>query len=176
MRNTNTNRQQGFSLVELLIVIVIVAIGIAFLGPRIAKSFGGSEANDEVQNLQTILGTVRELKGPSGYGAAGTSLVAALNSKNAIPGAWTYDGTNLTNQWGGAVTIESTGTAVEITSASVPAPACNTLAVRLSAGQSVRTTTIGSGSAITGEVTAAAAATACGDPDETVDMTWTTAS
>lgn len=169
------NKQRGFSLIELLIVIVIAGIAIAVLGPRIAKSFGGSEANDELQNIQAILGSARELKGPTGYGANGTSLVEALNSKNAIPGSWTYSGGVLRNVWGGTVTITANNSGgFTITSAEVPAPACNSLAVRLSAGQTVRSTTIGSGPAITGPVTAAQAATGCGDPDDTVTMTWAT--
>ena len=172
---SKARRSGGFTLVEIIIVVVIIAIIAALAGPRIIKAFGGSDANDELQNMQQLFGNLKELKGRTGYGANGTSLVAQLASKGALPGAWVYDGTSLTNRWGGAITITSTGPAVQVTSANIPAPACNTLSTRLG-GQGVRTTSINGGTAITGEVTSAAASAACGDEDDVAALSWTTSS
>lgn len=179
MRTTHASRQGGFSLIEVLIVVAIAAVAIAFIAPRITKGFAGSQANDEVQNVQSVLGVLRELKGQNGYGAS-ANLVPALHSKDALPGAWTVTGsppTEVTNPWGGAVTIAATasGAAVVITSAAVPAAACNTLVARMLSAGSIRTTTVG-GNAVASGATPTQIATACGAGEDVRTIVWTTAS
>lgn len=157
---TYSKASAGFSLIELVIVVVIIAILIAGLFGRALFGRTSASAQGEVQDITQIMGAVQGYKSQGGYGASGTNLVPVLIAGGAIPSDWNGAGTTITNSFGGAVTVASNGGGFTVTTGSLPQAACVTLAQNI-AKQGVVSTTINGGSAITGTVPAATAATQC---------------
>jgi type II secretory pathway pseudopilin PulG len=171
VRGTISNRkdQLGFGALEVMIALVIGAIvilGAVFWYPKLMNS---SNNGDELQNVSTLVSNTRQLKTASGYGATGTNLVPTLITAGGIPDGMQKTATTVFNAWDGAVTIASTGTGFSLTYAGVPAENCVFLATK-GAGSSSLSTKLNSGSAITGEVTAAAASAGCSTA--TNSITW----
>lgn len=115
------SKQQGFTLVELLLVLGVLAL-IAITAFIIYPSVqAGTQANSEAANVTTITASVKNL-----FGSAGNySGLAAAGSFNGCP-AFLYPSDMLqgvdpatvtsaaactpTNVWGGSVTLASGGT------------------------------------------------------------------
>ena len=80
MRNRTTNRRSGFTLVEVLIVVVILGILAATVLPQFTSSSEDAKESAMIQNLQTVRGQIElyRLQHNSTIPAAGTTLEAAF--------------------------------------------------------------------------------------------------
>jgi prepilin-type N-terminal cleavage/methylation domain-containing protein len=164
MRNPNrfTRRNTvGFTLMEVLIVLIIGGVIAVLVLPRIGKLFGRSEVTFESQNVADLIGNIKGLRANGGYGAAGTNLIPQLIVNDGLPDSLTNSAGVVTNSWGGAVTATSTGIGFALTyAAPMPQAACASLATKHSNSQ-VNSTKINGAAAIVGPVTQAQAAADC---------------
>lgn len=152
---------KGFTVMEVLIVLLIAAFIIALVGPRIVKLFGRSEVTFETQNIADLTANTKGLRDRGSYGAAGTDLVPSLIANDGLPESLTNTAGVITNSWGGKVTVVSTGIGFTLTyTAPMPQAACITLATKLS-NSAINTTKINAAAAITGPVTQAQATADC---------------
>ena len=170
-------KQAGFSLIEIMVVLVIAGLILAGVAWGINKSFNSNDIKDTNTALTSVMSSIPELRTTTGYGADGTSLTPALVAQNSVPSVWPNTGTQaaptIKNAWNGNVTVLSRVDHAELTLTAVPKEACNKLTTKISSGSNFRTTKIGTNPAITGPVTAAQAAAQCVD-DNTIS--WTTTS
>ena len=161
--NFQRQKQGGFLSIEAIGVVLLIVAGLAIAASRMGMLSGGSEASEEVSNIQTLYSNVKALKGNGGYGAAGTDLVAQLSATGGIPKNMSLVSGKIYNAFGGQVSILSTGVGFSVTTANVPTSVCNKAVTSISRGGAFASTTIGSNAAIVGEVTAATAASQCTD-------------
>lgn len=169
-RGFATNQIGALNAVETAMVLVV---GVLAIGAAVAwgpKLFNGNTDGIEIQNVAHLLTATSSLRTQSGYGSSGTNLNAALIAADEVPSTMTISGTNITNAFGGAVTVSSTGTGFTISYAGVPKSNCIALATKVASSVNY-TTKIGSGTAITGEVTNANAVAGCTGTANTI--TWT---
>ncbi|WP_350337589.1 type 4 pilus major pilin [Pseudomonas aeruginosa] len=120
--------------------------------------------------MSVIAANARALKTSSGYGSSGTNLIPSLIAINGVPKNMSVSSGVVYNVYGGSVTVSSTGMGFSITTSKLPQDACITLATKI-AKNTFEQTKINSGSAITGEVTTAAATQACSSDSNSI--TWT---
>ncbi|EPQ5199368.1 type 4 pilus major pilin, partial [Pseudomonas aeruginosa] len=106
----------------------------------------------------------------SGYGSSGTNLIPSLIAINGVPKNMSVSSGVVYNVYGGSVTVSSTGMGFSITTSKLPKDACITLGTKI-AKNTFEQTKINSGTAITGEVTTAAATQACSSDSNSI--TWT---
>lgn len=161
--------QAGITMIEVMIVVVIVLV---FVVAAVALGRDGtrsSKTSSEVTGLSTLFSRVPNLRSNSGYGPNGADLVPGLRLHKMIPVQFTDSGSGLTNQFGGAVQVTSTGLGYVLRDAGLPPEACAAAAMRLS-GSTV-TTSINGGAAVAGEVTNAVAATQCNSASNTIAFT-----
>jgi len=153
------SRQGGYSLVELGIVLLIIAVILAVV---IGKSyFAKSTANAQTEQstLVQIIGATPNFKGsygtPGSYGAAGTNLVGSLVTGKVIPPNYSTTATTITNSWGGAITLVSTGPGFTLTDAGLPDDICLSIvsAINNSGGNNGSITTKINGAAFTNATT-----------------------
>ncbi|PAU63309.1 pilus assembly protein PilX [Pseudomonas sp. PIC25] len=173
MQRQHPHTQHGFISIEMMIGLIIIAIGIGLAVSRGAGLFGSSNISEEQSNLATLTTNTRALKGSNGYGTSGTNLVPSLIAVNGVPKNMSVVSGVLYNVYGGSVTVVSTGMGFTITSSSLPKDACIALATR-AAKNEYEQTKINSGSAVSGEVTTVSATTACSSSANTI--TWTISS
>ncbi len=131
MKSFNTRRQQGFSLIEILLVIGIIAV-LALAAFLIFPSVQASQrANAEQNNIMTIAAGVKQMFNGK---YTNISTLNVVQGKLAPANMVDTAGTALVSAWGGAVTVaESAGSGVAgsrftITYAEVPAAVCLKLA------------------------------------------------
>jgi type II secretory pathway pseudopilin PulG len=122
-------RQRGASLLEGLAYLGIAAIVILGAVSLLSGAFGNAQANQANQEIVSLRTAARKLFAsqtyPGGNGVLGQNLVTA----RAVPGTLTINGINMTNAWGGAVTVTGNGGAgganqFTIAYASVPEDVC----------------------------------------------------
>lgn len=98
---------KGFSLVELIIVIAIMAILAGALAPALIKYIAKSRRSTDVSNAQTIATAVTNaLSVETAYDAvpsAGGSFDVSNNVKSSQVTAWTSFGVEVSSQLGSAV-------------------------------------------------------------------------
>lgn len=153
--------QSGFTIIEVLVVL-IVGLGIlAMSSGKIEMLFSGSDLGEEASNINTLIPNIRSLKSSSGYGAAGTDLTTQLVGIDGIPKNVTILTNVMYNNWNGAIVPASTGTGYTITDNSIPMPACIKLATKTSKSGAFASIKINANAAIVGEVTSATATTQC---------------
>ncbi len=122
------SRQAGYSLVELGIVLLIIAVILAVV---IGKSYfakSAANAQTEQATLVQVIAATPNFKGstgtPGSYGAAGANLVGALITAKVIPPSYSTTATTITNSWGGAITLVSTGPGFTLTDNALPDDIC----------------------------------------------------
>jgi type II secretory pathway pseudopilin PulG len=153
-------KQEGFGALEVMIALMVsalVIIGAVLWYPKLVYNRNNS---NELENLSSLTTNTRQLKTSSGYGASGANLVPALIASGGVPDGMQQSGGAVFNVWGGGVTAVSTGTGYTITYAGMPIRNCIFLATN-GASSSAITTSLNGGTAITGEVTSAAATAGC---------------
>lgn len=96
------NKQQGFTLIELMIVLGIAALIVAGVITMYLKSSSSQKVNDETTNLNTIVSGVRNLYSTSSN-YVGLTTAVVVNAK--IPPAKLVNGTTINNAFGGQVNI-----------------------------------------------------------------------
>lgn len=152
--------QRGMGIIEMLIIIfisiLILAGGMAWWTSLTTKQTNQAE----LENVSSLMASVRMLKTASGYGSSGTDLIPVLINGAGVPGSMQKTSSAVYNSWGGAVTATSTGIGYTLTYAAVPAASCVFLASK-AASDSTQSLSINGGTAVTGEITAATANTSC---------------
>jgi prepilin-type N-terminal cleavage/methylation domain-containing protein len=158
--NQPGRRQKGFTLLELLATIVLIAIFGAIVLGRINGGRADGRAQGEADIVVDMFNAMTGLKAGGSYGATGTDLSGALIAKQKIPSAYNATVGAVTNQYGGAVSLVSSGTTVKLTENGYPPEACVAVAQKVSTLGSATLTVNGSnlGSAVVG---GSAAANAC---------------
>lgn len=106
-RLSPASKSKGFTLLELLLVVAIVAIALAVLFFLFNKVQSKSTAQTEAQNLVTMAADVKGLFSPQGNF---TGINDQVLVQNNVPPTGMVAGTNIVNGWGGAVTVTPTGT------------------------------------------------------------------
>ncbi len=115
---------RGFTLVELLIVLGIAAI---ILMGAIGLYDANKQATDsqaEIRNMQTLVTKARQLyNGRSDYANISTKL---LVDAGGLPSSMSWDGTDLTNSWGGLTSVAGSATAglFDVSYTKVPVKNC----------------------------------------------------
>mgnify|MGYP006176810427 CR=1 FL=1 len=166
-------KQNGATTMEVLFFLIVAALvlyGVVQMG---FKLFGKQTNNTEQSNVAELIINTRALKSSQGYGASGTNIVPQLIATDGIPNGLTVVSNVAYNAWNGVVSVASAGVAFTITYQSVPKDACVALATKVAKNQAF-STRINSGTALTGEVTAAIATTSCSGTSNTV--AWTVSS
>lgn len=167
-----SRKQKGFTLIEIMVAVAIIAIGLSALAWAINKAFSGNDIKDESAAITKLMAAVPDLRTTSGYGASGSNLVPALIAQNEIPTTWPVVAGVPQNSWGGTIAVTSNVSNVRISSSGMSQEACNKLAVKLSRGANFQTTKINASTDIPGEVTPAQAQAQCVAGTNTI--VWTT--
>jgi len=147
----NRNTSKGFSLIELLLVLGVLAILLVAAFVVYPQVRDRNQANTEVSNLTTIKAGINNLYAAKGGNYAGLSTPIA-NQARIFPqnmnGGSYAPGASVQTAWGGAVTVTpATGTAPReftIAYASVPEGVC--LGLVSGAAGNFKDVTVGGGS------------------------------
>lgn len=156
-----SQNQHGAGAIELLVFlfvsILVVVAGVAWWNSLTSRA----NNQGELENIASLMTSVRSLKTASGYGPTGGNLVPVLTNGGGIPETMQLSGTSVFNVWGGAVTVASTGTGYTLTYAGVPAAACIFLAAKAPNSGGLSSLKINGGQALVGEVSAVNASAGC---------------
>ena len=121
--------QKGFTLVELGIVVVVAAVILSVVLPKVGEVFGGAKTNGELQELPDVIAKIQKIysNAPS-YAGATLQTVADMG---AFPASRIVvaNPASVTNRWGGAVTlavstITTANDTVNLSHTNIPAQAC----------------------------------------------------
>jgi type II secretory pathway pseudopilin PulG len=172
------NQQRGAISLEMIIVIalLIVLFGWAVSRSDMMQSRAGTLTS--ASNIVTLGQNVRSLlKDSTGYGASGTDLVPALITNNGVPKNITIaGGTALVNDYGGPITIVSTGSGFIATDTSLPPDICIQDAMKVSKSGTYTSISINGGAATGGEITSAMAGASCTLAGQSNSISYTSAS
>ena len=125
--------QKGFSLVEIMLVLGLVAVFIGVVFMTYSKVKSNSDVNTEVQNITAIQGGIHRLyASQSNFTGLSNAVIIAAN----IPANTTFTpgSTTITNRWGGSVVAAPSAapaTTYTITTDTVPQTECTDLASEL---------------------------------------------
>lgn len=165
-----SSKQKGMSTIEILFVLIVITIALAFAVQKGYSLFARQTNNTEQTNVAELIMNTRSLKSSQGYGTTGTNLVPQLVATKGIPSGLTVASNVPYNSWNGAVTVVSAGVSFTITYQDVPQDACVTLATKVAKAEGF-TTRINSGTATSGEITPAVATAGCSSDSNTI--AWT---
>jgi Tfp pilus assembly protein FimT len=160
-RKRQIKAQQGFTALEVLLVMVVAIIIVVIAADRGSKLKGNNDTTTEVSNIATLANNTRALKTSIGYGASTTSLVGSLVAIGGVPSNMAITGSDINNSWGGKVPIASTGTGFTITYNSVPKSNCIIMASQLSQGGMFSKIQVNSATEVSGAYSSAQATTDC---------------
>jgi len=169
-KRLNKPSQEGFTIIELLIVIAVGVLILAGVATLIQKAFAGSNLTKETQNINLIMTEMRSIRSAAGYGAKDANLVPLMISLELAP-AGLVSGNALMNSWNGSVKVKSTVTSFAIEYEKVPKEDCAKLATNLSQAGTFVSIAVG-GTTKVGPISAAEAETLCTDKNEN-KMTFT---
>ena len=172
MTNLKT-KQNGFTALEMIAVLLVAALIIGGAAAGIATLLQKQKNSADLQNHVALLSNARMLKGPNGYGSSGTDLTASVIATDGVPGTMSVVSGVIYNVYGGAVSIDSTGIGMTMTTEDVPPAACVELARLVGRGDGIQTAVNG-GTAVDGAFDAPTATTQCSSDDN--DLTWDVAS
>jgi prepilin-type N-terminal cleavage/methylation domain-containing protein len=141
MKSFNSiNRNKGFTLIEILLVIgiiAILAIAAFVIFPQVQAS---SRANNEQNNIATIAAGVKNLYGSAGKydGVTNDVINVARIFPASMNGGSNATGVSIKSSWDGAVSVLPVGAAApyknfSITYSAVPAAVCTKLVPAIAA-------------------------------------------
>ena len=121
----NTNKQKGFSLLELLLVVAVGAI-LILAGLAIYRNVTNQTQVNEASRLVNVLKQESQKlwQGEGTYGAAGDDMNETLINANAVPNRYVTGANTINSPFDTAVNVTSAGTTFTITVAAVPQGAC----------------------------------------------------
>lgn len=127
MRTLSRRNQRGFTLVELMIASVIIAIGIALVYAGVKTYMAKDRANTEGKELTPIFTNI-QAKYSQRANYSGVTCAGLINL-GVFPDVRQATATTLTNRWGGSITcsvgtITSTNDVVNLTYTNVPEAEC----------------------------------------------------
>jgi len=166
--------QRGFTALELIVVLIVGLGVIAVVASKFDMLFGGSNVNEEVSDIGTLLANTKGLKTVSGYGVSGTNLIPQLIAAGGIPKNMSIVSGVLYNTWGGTVAVTSTGPGFSIGYTGTPEEACVKLSTKANKGGTFASVKVNSAASVSGEYTSAQATTDCSSPTAN-SITWTSA-
>lgn len=149
-RNTRKNKvgiirkqQGGFTLLELMIAAVLLALGIAGIYKGVTDYMSNDRANREMKELPTIITAIQQKYAQRQNYAGATT--AGLINLGVFPQSW-VSGATLQNRWGGTVTVGtatlvSANDALTLTFTQMPQAECADVIPGIE--QSVRVVTVG---------------------------------
>lgn len=161
---------RGFLSIEAMVVLVIVLGLMSLAASKMGLLGSNSDVVEEMSNIQSLYTAVRNMRGASGYGAAG-SISATLVSLGTYPKNMTVAANVFYNKWGGEVAVASTGAGFTITTKSIPKSECVAVASKLSRAGTFASTKINDSAASTTEITPATAVTQCNVDTNTILFT-----
>lgn len=170
MKFNMKRKQAGATILEAIAYLGIAAVVIIGALSLFGSGLSGADTNKAMEELTGIRsGTKSFFTGQAGYGTSGTLLNGALITAKVIPGTMSVSGTNITNAWGGAVNVTSTGTAFTIQTDLVPQDVC--AKITSAAGGSGWMGISVNGAAMTMPTTSTSAAAACNAATNTIIFT-----
>lgn len=90
-----TKNNKGFSLIELIIVIAIMAVLVAIIAPNLTKYLGSSKKNTDKKNADEIASQIQtcitDYETDNGYLLNGSSMTIQWSSTGASSGNVTFD-------------------------------------------------------------------------------------
>lgn len=130
------SKQTGFTLIEILVVLVIGIIIIAAAAASFGKTFSSNDVATEARNITEVIANARTLKEASGYP---TDLVPSLKATGGLPSSYSVGAAGaVSHTWGGAVTVPGSGRTYSVNYAAVPADACVKLAPKVAGTGAVK--------------------------------------
>lgn len=137
---------RGFTLIEIMVVLVIGIIVIAVAAAGIGRAFSSNEATTETRNINDLMANIQTLKGQDGYTSVDMPLLARVDG---IPPSLTNSdtGTDVRNSWNGTVSVEGDENTFTISYTGVPEAACIQVAAKIAEAGALRVER--SGSAVT---------------------------
>ncbi|WP_175885593.1 type 4 pilus major pilin [Burkholderia sp. BCC0044] len=125
------SRQQGFTLIEALVVMIVGIVILAASAAGIGKLLRNSEISTEASNITLMRDNLKDLRNGKDY-FTGIKNSLAIRYK-AIPANMSWSGEKIVNAWGGDVNIGSTdgGKVFFIDYYNVPTEACQMLVLKL---------------------------------------------
>jgi len=129
-RSLKTRQQGGFTLVELMIAAVIIAIGIAVVYSGVKAYMAKDRANTEAKELPPIFTNIQaKFAQRANYSGA---TCAGLINLGVFPAVRIATPTTLSNRWGGAITcsvgtVTATNDVVNLSYTMVPEAECKDL-------------------------------------------------
>lgn len=168
LENTvNLRKQHGASLLEGIAYLGIAALVVLGAVSLLTGASASAKANQTQEELISIRTAVKKLYSGQSY-PVNTSLTGTLTSAKAIPSTLQVSGTNITNSWGGAVTVNgTTATTFTIVYNNIPQDVCVNALSGLSGWVSVAQ---GATTVSTMPLTAANASTLCSGANNNVSL------
>lgn len=145
--------------------ITIILIGLVLAA--VAVAYFKLNSTNEVTLLTTVISETRNLRNSDGYGTA--DYVPALVAGGSIARNYNVTNGKIYNKAGGLVAVNGNGLGFTVVDNALPQRDC--VKVAQSIGTADMASTQVNSTTITGEVTAADAATACVDGDNTLTFT-----
>ncbi|AMR78618.1 type 4 pilus major pilin [Cupriavidus nantongensis] len=137
------NNQGGFTLVEMLIAAVLLALAIAGIYKGVADYLANDRANRELKELPAVIAAIQQKFAQRQSYAGATT--AGLVNLGVFPESWVI-GNTVQNRWGGTVTVATTtlvsaNDGLTLTFTQVPRAECTDVVPGME--QSVRAVTVG---------------------------------
>lgn len=142
--------------------IMIVLIGLVVAAAAVA--YWAINSTSEVTLLTTVMNETRNMRSSNGYGT--DDYTAALIKSDRISKSYTINNSQIYNKSGGVLSIKGNGVGFTVIDPQLPQRDCMTVAKSIGTAD-LKSTKINN-TTFTGEVTAANAATACVDGDNTL--------
>lgn len=162
-------KERGFTLMETLLVIAIVAVVIAGAFALYNVAMSDSDVNQSVSEVQSISTRIQKAYNVSGSPYSSLTTQAGINIGVFPEGM--IRGTTVYNTWNGMVTLTGTATTFTITYTNVPQSSCASFAASSgNIGESLVQVAV-NGTGITPPVDPATAGAACSQTNNTI--IWT---
>ena len=153
--------QQGFTAIELIVVLIVGTGMLALSASKVSTLFTNSDLSVEMQNINALAASIQEFKSDSGYGIAGSDITIAMASVGIVPRNMPLQSNIPYNVWGGAVRIFANGTTFRVRYQGVPQHACVRLVSQQSRWGLFAQIQVGAAAAVAGEYSLAQAMVDC---------------